>query len=246
MEEKNLEINLLDIFQLLKEKIVWLLCVALLCGVCGFIFSSFMIAPKYEASIDMVVNNKNEGQQVGGQIGSDSFNAAKQLISSYSVIIRSNTVLNQVIADLGLDMKYGELKKCVSVGAVDNTTVMKVLVNTKDVELSKKIVAKIAEIAPPFVVDTMEAGSCKIASDVYYSDEPVSPNVKQITMIAFLLGAVACAGVVIVADLFDNTFRTEQDIRNEIDIPVLGILPSVESCIAGAAAAAAERKGKKV
>ena len=143
-------------------------------------------------------------------------------------------------------MKYEELKKCITVGSVDNTAVMQVLVNTTDVELSKKIVEKISEIAPPIVVDKMEAGSCKIASDIYYSDEPVSPNVKQITMIAFMLGAVACAGVVIVADLLDNTFRTEQDIRNEIDIPVLGILPSVESCIAGAAAAAAERKGKKV
>jgi|GEM_PF-196197 len=243
LEEKNLEINLLDIYQLLKTKIAWILAVALVAGVCGFVFSSFMITPKYEASVDMIVNSKTvQNDSATG----DQFTAASKMAANFTRLIRNDIVLKPVIESLGLDISYNELKRMVSAELVSGTTIMNIKVTCDDSETARKIVEKISEIAPPILVEMMEVGSCKNASGVNAPQSPVSPNVKQITFIAFVLGAVACAGIIIVADLMDNTFRTEQDIRNEIDVPVLGVLPSVESCIAGAAAAAAERKGKKV
>lgn len=245
LEEKNLEINLLDIYQLLKSKIIWILVVALIAGVCGFVFSSFMITPKYEASIDMIVHSKtvqNDSQQATG----DQFTAASKMAANFTRLIRNDIVLKPVIESLDLDISYNELKRMVSAELVSGTTIMNIKATCDDSETARKIVEKISEIAPPILVEIMQVGSCKNASGVSVPGTPVSPNVKQITMIAFVLGAVACAGIIIVADLLDNTFRTEQDIRNEIDVPVLGVLPSVESCIAGAAATAAERKGKKV
>lgn len=240
MEEKNLEINLLDIYHLLKSKIIWVLSVALVAGVCGFVFSAYMVTPKYEASIDMIVHSKTgENQNATG----DQFTAASKMAANFTRLVRNDIVLRPVIESLGLDISYSELKRMVSAELVSGTTIMNIKVTCDDSELARKIVEKISEIAPPILIDVMEVGSCKKASGVNVPTGPVSPNVKQITLIAFILGAVACAVVVIITDLLDNTFRTEQDIRNEIDIPVLGVLPTIESCISGATA---ERKGKKV
>ena len=47
----------------------------------------------------MIVNTR---QDVNANVTSDQINSATKLVSTYSIIIKSDTVLQQVINDLGL------------------------------------------------------------------------------------------------------------------------------------------------
>ena len=225
--ESSNEIDLFDIIRLVWSKIVWVLLAAVVCGIIGLLYSVLMVTPKYEASVNMIVNSRED---LSGGITSDNITSAQKLAQTYTVIIKSNKVINEVIEALSLDTNYEELSKAISVSSLNSTPVMELKVTDTDAERASLIVSKLAEIVPPILSDAVGAGSCKIVSDVYSSGKPVSPSITKNVLIAAFLGAVLVILIIIVRDLLDNTFKSEIDIQNIVKLPVLGVLPSVESC----------------
>lgn len=75
------------------------------------------MTPKYQASALMIVNTR---QDTTSNVTSDQINSATKLVSTYSIIIKSDTVLQQVINNLGLSLTYPELAGRVTVSAVDD------------------------------------------------------------------------------------------------------------------------------
>lgn len=221
-------IDLVDLMNVLRANVLWIILFAVLGGAAGYGVSTYLMHPIYEASINMIVNTR---QDTNTTVTNDNITSAQNLVDTYAVIIKSNTVLNQVIDELSLEKTYDGLNSEVSVASVNSTQVMKVAVRDRSAHQARQIVQKISEVAPDIIVDAVEAGSCKVVSDVYYSNNQVYPDVRRNTMKAAMLGICLSVGFFIVRYLLDNTFRSELDIQNELGIPVLGVLPSVESCI---------------
>lgn len=195
-------------------------------GGIGYFVSTTMIEPQYESAITMIVNTRQENAAV---VTNDNINSAKNLVTTYSVIIRSNTVLEKTIELLNLDMRYEDLYKKVTVEPVNGTPIMRVAVRYKDKDLSEKIVKTISEVAPDIIVDSVEAGSCKVISKVMNSEKPVTPNVKKNVALMAALGLLSSLFVIILFDLLkERCIVTSEELQNYLDIPVLGIIPEVK------------------
>ena len=227
-KEQNDEIDLLDMFKLVWSKKVLIAIIVIVSGLVGLLYSKIFITPRYEASINMIVNSRNDS--TSGNISNDNIASSQNMAKTCAVIIKVN-ILYQVIDELNLDISYEKLKEMVTVESVNSTQVMNIVVNDTDPERAKQIVEKIGDIAPEILVDAIEGGSCKIVSDVYSTGKPVSPNSTKNGLIVALIALVICIAVIIVRDLLDNTFKSELDIQNITSLPVLGVLPSVESCM---------------
>ena len=240
-KKQNDTIDLVALMRVIKDKLVWILLSALIFGGIGYAVSTFALTPQYEASINMIANNqKNASTTATG----DSLNSAQRLVDTYAIVIKRNTVLDQVIKELNLEASYGQLNSQVSVSSVNETQVMKISVKATDQETACEIVKEIADVSVDQVSEAVEAGSCKIVSDVYATGQPVYPDVQRKTLKAALLGIILCAGLFILQYLMDNTFRSEADIRNELDIPVLGVIPAVECCGGNPSKAGRKEKSK--
>lgn len=224
--DKRDTFDLLELFQLLK-RFSWLIILSMIMtGTIGFIASKFFIEPQYESAITLIVNTRQDNS---GIVTNDNITSAQNLVSTYSVIVRSNTVLNKVISKLKLDMTYDELKEDVYVNAVDDTQIMRVAVRNTDKELSAKIVDAIADIAPDVIVETVEAGSCKVISTVMTRDKQVSPNIKKNTMLMIALGFMLSVISLIVINLFKvKKIMDDNDAQKYLNLPVLGVIPEVE------------------
>jgi capsular polysaccharide biosynthesis protein len=105
---------------------------------------------------------------------------------------------------------------------------MEIKVTHKDPRVAAKIVEQIAEIAPDKIVDAVEAGSCKVVSDVEATKYPVSPSTMKNTAIAAMLGLMLSAGLVILKALFRNYIEDDADVAKHLGLPVLGVIPEVE------------------
>ena len=225
---QNDEIDLLDMFRLVWSKKAVIALIVIVSGLVGFLYSKIFIAPRYEASINMIVNSRNDS--TSGNISNDNIASSQNMAKTCAVIIKVN-ILYQVIDELNLDISYEKLCEMVRVDSINSTQVMNIVVNDTDPERAKQIVEKIGDIAPEILVDAIEGGSCKIVSDVYSTGKPVSPNSTKNGLLVALIVLVICIAVIIVRDLLDNTFKSELDIQNITSLPVLGVLPSVESCM---------------
>ena len=144
-----------DLRELIQEikKYFWIILLSMIIfGSAGYLVSKYFITPEYESAITMIVNTRQDNTTV---VTNDSITSAQNLVSTYSVIIKSNTVLNQVIDSLNLDMTYDELDSNVYVNAVDNTQIMRVAVRNSDKDTAAKIVQEISAIAPDVIVETV-------------------------------------------------------------------------------------------
>lgn len=225
-QEKNdeIEIDLGKVLEAIKKFWAVILALTLVCGLLGFLFSSFAMTKHYKASVDMIVNTNTNADIVSN----DQVNSAKNLVSTYSFIITGSTVLTQVIEDLKLDTTYEALAKQISVDAVTDTQVFTVSVVCDDLATSKAIVREIIKIAPKEIEEAVEAGSCRVVSDLDYLDEPVSPDVVKYTAVAAFAGFLLALAYALYRVLSKSFLVTENDISEQLELPVLGVIPLLD------------------
>ena len=173
----------------------------------------------------MIVNTR---QDTTSNVTSDQINSATKLVSTYSIIIKSDTVLQQVINDLGLSLNYSELKNRVTVDAVDDTQVMKITVRSNNPEWAQQVCNKITEVSPDVILEAVEAGSVKVISNASLAATPVFPNTTKNTALGGMIGLVLCLGVIFLQVLLDNKLNNEEDVAKYLDLTVVGVIPEYE------------------
>lgn len=212
----------MKLLRVLWQHAVVIAAVTLVCAFAGLMTATFLIAPTYSASADLLVNNT---QAENSSVTYSDLTASTSLVDTYSVILKSHRMLEKIIADLQLDCDYNSLAGRISLSAVNSTQVMRVTVTGKDVNEAMAIVSKIVELAPDAIESTVSAGAVKTVDDPWTTGEKVSPSKRNYTAIAGLLGLVVSAGIIVLRELLDNTFKSEEDVRNVLELHVLGVIP---------------------
>ena len=223
--EENEVIDLTEILSAVRQHLLELIFVTLVAALVGFTASKFLMKPKYDSSALMIVNTR---QDVNANVTSDQINSATKLVSTYSIIIKSDTVLQQVIDNLGLNLTYAKLNKRVTVAAVDDTQVMKITVQSDSPEWARQVCEQIITVAPDVIKEAVEAGSVKVISNPSLATEPVSPNIMKNTMLAAAVGFVLVIGIIVLQVLLDNKINTEEDVTKYLDMTVLGVIPQYD------------------
>ena len=226
MENEGYEtIDLLEVLNAVRQHILAIILTTLVLAAAGFGVSKFLMTPMYQASALMIVNTR---QDITSNVTSDQINSATKLVSTYSIIIKSDTVLQQVIDNLGLSLTYEKLGERVTVSAVDDTQVMKVTVTSDNPEWARQVCEQITQISPDVILEAVEAGSVKVISNASISPEPVSPNVSRNTALGAVAGLVISVGIVFLMVLLDNKINNEEDVSKYLDLTVVGVIPEYE------------------
>lgn len=225
LQDEELEIDLKELFGNLLDNWKMIVVTTVLAAIIGILVTQLFITPQYKASVNMIVNSRQEST---GSLTNDNITSSRNLISTYAVILKSNIILNEVIEELQLEDTYNELSRRITVNVIDSTQVMEVAVEHPNPEVAYLIVDKLVEIAPPVIVDAVEAGSCKVVSEVTVGDYPVSPSVKKNTVLAALMGLVISMGIVVLKVVFRNYILDDEDVAKYLGLPVLAVIPEIE------------------
>ena len=225
LQEDEIEIDLKELIGNMLEHWVFIAVITLIAAVAGLLVTKLMMTPQYEASVNMIVNSRQDST---GSLTNDNITSSKNLVTTYAVILKSNIILDQVIEELQLEDTYKELSSRITVEAVDSTQVMSVSVRYPDPEKAYLIVEKLVEIAPSVIVEAVEAGSCKVVSKATVGENPVSPSTKKNVVMAALLGMILSMGIVVLKSLLQNYIADDEDVAKYLGLPVLAVIPEVE------------------
>ena len=226
-ENREIEIDLLQLCKAILAKAKYIVLVTVIFGVCGFYGSKMLIEPVYEATVKIIVitqNNDAEG------VSNDRLNSAKSLVDTYAVIIKNRTLMTQIIDELELKMSPSQLANCISVKAVNKTEIMQVAVRHTDRKLALSIAKKIDQYAEGHIEKTYGIGDASIVEHAYLKNYRVSPNNKSNAILTALVGFALSCGLFAVLYLMDNTYKSSADIQEDLELPVLGVIPKVECC----------------
>lgn len=221
-------IDIHTLFYLIKRNILLVLILAILGGGAGYGISTYAITPIYSASADMIVNNKADGNNIE-QVTSSDLVAANSLADTYSIILKSHVVIEQIIDDLQLPYSYSELSAKISIHAVDDTQVLRISAKDKNRDTALAIVTDMIKIAPDTIMNLVEAGSVKTVDQPWVSQNPIYPSVPKATLIGMAAGLALAALIILFRETSNNKIRNEEDLERLLGARVIGIIPAEEN-----------------
>lgn len=222
--DDEIEIDLGMLLRVIISKIFIIAMVSIICGLAGFIYSSFVVSKQYESTAQLyIINRQNEGTTTLSDIQSST-----QLVKDYQVLVVSRPVVEQVISNLQLNVKTENFIQNVHVNIASDSRVLRLSVTNTDPYKAKEIVDNLADVSAERICDVMQIGGINI---IEYGNIPMnatSPNVQKFTLLGFLVGLVLSAGLVILFYMLDDTINTSEDIEKYLGISTLAIIPLSE------------------
>ncbi len=225
-DQDTLELSFRKIKNALKKYWILIAATTLIFAILGFLYSQFLVTPKYQSSVNMIVQTNNV-ETIDQNVSNEYVNSAKNLAKTYSRILNSSKVQNQVIDDLGLDLSSLELKKLAVAEPVTDSQIVRVTVITEDAKLSKQIAKAYLRLGPDALNSLVEAGKCNPVSGVEVKKDPIRPGLKRTVALMGLVGLALSFAFALFREMQNHFIVNADDIKDILGVPVLGVIPDL-------------------
>ena len=221
------EINLESLIESIWSRKIWIIIIVCISLIIGWYYSYFMITPEYQSFTTLLLaQNTTNSDGTSGQITQTDITLNQKLISTYSALIKTKDVLEQVIQNLGIDITQEELKNNISVSAVSGTELIKITVQDENPENAAKIADEIANVFKEKIAkDIYNIDNIHIVEKAEVSNTPSNINHKKDLVFALGVGLVIVAIYIFIATLLDNTIKSIEEAERDTGIMVLGTIP---------------------
>ena len=221
------EINLKELFDYLKERILIILIIILAVLVVGCIYSIFIKVPMYQSETTVVLVS-DDGTSGGGTTTQSDVNLNQSLVSTYSEIVKSRRIADKVIKNLSLNYTIDELLNNISVSNTAETEIITIIVKDQDKPLAADIANEVVKVFGEEIKDIYKLQNVSVIDVAEEAEEPYNINMLKDLVIYLLVGIVLACGTIFVIYYFDTTIKSAEEIENKLGLPVFGIVPKVK------------------
>ena len=232
MIKKNKETTFKDIVDILLPKLWLLLIVSVVLSAAVSVYSVFLKSDTYtSSSIVYVYNERNNSTTTS----TNDLQAAEQMVSVYNIAINGEKFLKLVVGNGSLS-KYqlspADVKSMLKVSQLDEAPAFKVSVTSTDPMLAYDVAMAVTSGIETYIQGENGLVRNALLSSVFEDPSiPAAPNSKGTVskaIIAFAVGFIMTAAIVWAHSFFDVVIRSTQKIEDNLDIPVLGVIPRHE------------------
>ncbi|KGL42242.1 hypothetical protein BMT55_15105 [Listeria newyorkensis] len=215
--EKTLDIKHIGHF---FKKYWYIVVAACMAGMIAMtLYTSYFITPTYQVSTDVLVNQQKEEQVTASDVQSN-----QQFVNTYSVILTSNRILDQVKDNLDLPQSVKQLKQQIAVENVNSSQVISIQVTDDNPEDAALIANEVTTVFQKDIKHIVDQQNVTILSDAKAEDNktPIAPNKKSAAAIGAFVGFVLGILLSFLLQLLNTTIKSEKDIEAITDIPIMG------------------------
>ncbi|PLT31776.1 YveK family protein [Peribacillus deserti] len=220
-------ISLKELFGVIRKRMGLIVLITLAAVLVSALISYFVLTPVYQASTQLLVNQKESKQTV---YNPNEIQTNLQLVNTYNEIIKSPVILDKVREELDLSISTGVLTSKITVSNANESQVLNLSVQDTDPYQAADIANKTAEVFQRDIKSIMNVDNVTILSKATVGDKvsPIKPKPLLNIAIALVIGLMAGVGLAFLFEYLDNTIKNEQDIETLLDLPVLGSIANIE------------------
>ena len=226
---EEVEIDLLKLAEELLHHAKIIIVVTLLAAVIAFGVTYYLVTPLYTSTALMYVNNSSF--TVGStsfSISSAELTAAKSLVDTYSVILKSRNTLEDVIRQENLPYTYEQLYEMVSSSAVNATEIFEINVTSPSPAEAEHLANVLASVLPGKIAAIVEGSDVRIVDYAVIPSSRTSPSYTTNTAVGALAGFLLICVIVVLRYLFDESIRSEDYLSQAYpNIPLLAVVPDM-------------------
>lgn len=211
-------IDLKELFEYYKSKFGIVILFVALVGILGCLYGLFIQKPMYKSSTSIVLISEAKDNS---QLTYNDVSVNQNLVSTYSEIVKSKRILNQVINNLNLDYSYGALSNNIEVSSVTGTQIIKITVTDENSKTAMKVANEIAKVFSKEIPELYNISNVNVLDTAEVASSAYNVNIAKQSTIFLLAGLVLGLGVVFVMYYFDRSVKNASQIEDKLKLPVL-------------------------
>jgi len=198
------EINLKEVFAVLKKRIWIVVALTILCTMIGYFYSQTFTTLLYQSSSRIIINADSEYRK------------------TLQVIMKDPTVMEKVAQELKLERPPEALAGQISVQSIDTSQVVSIGVIDSNPKLAADIANTTAKVFKEEIPNIVGFEKVQFLSEAKVNPYPINDNQNRMIIIGLVLGLIAGIGLVFFLDSLDDTVQSNKDVEDYLGIAVLG------------------------
>ena len=218
------EINLRDLLSYFKKHLILFIVVVLFVVSAGTIYSVFILKPEYKSQATVILSSDKSKNTVQSEI-----NANKNLIDTYTEVVKSHRVLDRVKNEMQIEDTYEQLVKKVTVASLKDTEIISISVVDLNKNHSYSLANKIADTFTDEIGQIYNDKSVNVLDRAVEPQKPYNVDIVKQEAIYAAAGIVLATAVIFLMFYFDRTIKTTEQIEQLFKLPIYGKVRKLET-----------------
>lgn len=236
-----IEIDLVELLGVILHNL-WIIIVSgVIVAAVALLVSYFIITPKYESVTKIYVISKTNADTMTYS----DLQAGSTLTKDYKELVKSRPVLEEVLAETGIDVELKNLEEQITVEVPQDTRIVSITVEDKDPYEARIIADSVRIAASKHIQEVMDTEAVNVVEEASLPIEKSSPSILKNTAIGYAVGLFLAIAIVIINYIMDDTIKTPDDVEKFLGVSVLGSIPYSENDLSDKAEMERYEKKKK-
>lgn len=236
-----IEIDLVELLGVILHNL-WIIIVSgVIVAAVALLVSYFIITPKYESVTKIYVISKTNADTMTYS----DLQAGSTLTKDYKELVKSRPVLEEVLAETGIDIELKDLEEQITVEVPTDTRIVSITVEDKDPYEARIIADSVRIAASKHIREVMDTEAVNVVEEASLPIEKSSPSILMNTAIGYAVGLFLAIAIVIINYIMDDTIKTPDDVEKFLGVSVLGSIPYSENDLSDKAEMERYEKKKK-
>lgn len=236
-----IEIDLVELLGVILHNL-WIIIVSgVIVAAVALLVSYFIITPNYESVTKIYVISKTNADTMTYS----DLQAGSTLTKDYKELVKSRPVLEEVLAETGIDVELKDLEEQITVEVPTDTRIVSITVEDKDPYEARIIADSVRIAASKHIREVMDTEAVNVVEEASLPIEKSSPSILKNTAIGYAVGLFLAIAIVIINYIMDDTIKTPDDVEKFLGVSVLGSIPYSENDLSDKAEMERYEKKKK-
>jgi capsular polysaccharide biosynthesis protein len=231
-------VELVELWRVVRKRLTMIIVIAVVAVVTAGVLSKFVLTKQYTSTATLMVIPHNSAQDL-----ITSMVTGESLVATYAQVATSQSVLGSVVQSEHLALNELQLSHHVVATPVVNTDLVTVSATSPNPLWSSRVANAVADATVRNITRVTQQRDLEVVDPATTATIPVSPKTKTNVAIALVLGLLVGGGLAFLLEYLDDSVKTEDDVKRVLDLPVLTLVPYIDTESPAPAAKAARSRG---
>lgn len=219
-------IALSDLWGIFLHRLWIILLVTILAVAVVFTSVSMTFVPKYNSVATLYILQQS---QTNPDKDYEDFNLALKVVNDCTHLIKSHSVLDEVIRNLNLSIPYKELYNSITITNPTDTRILEVAVESSTPHSAKIIVDEICTVGTWKITEAMGFEQVNFYEKGVINTNPCNEPSTLLFVIIGFIAAILTYSIFLISYILDDKIRTDEDIKNYLGLSILGDIPNFDN-----------------
>lgn len=217
--------TLLELLQLIKRSMKLMIILPVACLALAAIYAWGFMDDEYTSETSIYALTAFNSSVAENAVSSSDMTASQQLANDFAELAQNEQIQLRAAESLGMESLKGY---AISVSNSSTNRIIKVAVTGAESESCALIANALAKEIGDTAVDVMGVDAVNVITKAQVSELPSGPNRLMYALVALLAGIFLAIAIIVLKDMLNTTMRTDEDVREIMDLPVIGHIPTVK------------------